>query len=290
MYFNYSKECASLKLNKRKKVIIGILILIVFLYFENNAINVTELDIEFKKLPDNFRGYKILHISDLHSKSFGKNQKRLINTIKKLNPDIIVFTGDLVDSKKYNEEASVALLEQAVKITPVYFVTGNHEWWSGKFDSLEEKLNEVGVKVLRNEKDEIVKNNEKIYILGVDDPDVYSTKYAEGVGFNDNLRGLKEDLSLEDFTILLSHRPERFSLYYAEQIDLIFSGHAHGGQFRIPFIGGVISPNQGFFPKYTQGIYKESNSVMVVTRGLGNSIIPQRLLNRPEVILVTLKK
>lgn len=280
-----------MKLRKKKFVIIifFILFFILFLYFENNMISVTKLDIKLEKLPDNFKDYKIIHLSDLHSKSFGDNQKYLVNKIKKINPDIIFFTGDLVDSKKYNEEVSVNLLEQLVDISPVCFVTGNHEWWSGKFDSLEKRLIDIGVNVLRNEKIEIIRNNDKINILGIDDPNAYYTD-NNAYSFIVRIKDLIKDIPKEDFNILLSHRPEKFPLYKAEEIDLIFSGHAHGGQFRIPFIGGIISPDQGFLPKYTKGVYKDSKSTMIVSRGLGNSIISQRIFNRPEIIVVSLKK
>lgn len=281
-----------MEFRKKKFIIIIFLILffVLFLYLENNTLSVTKLDIKSERLPNNFRDYKIVHLSDLHSKSFGDNQKYLVNKIKKIKPDIIFFTGDLVDSKKYNEEVSVTLLEQLVDISPVCFVTGNHEWWSGKFDSLEKRLIDIGVNVLRNEKIEVIRNNDKINILGIDDPYAHYTNNNNAYSFIDRLKNLKKDIPKEDFNILLSHRPELFSLYNNEEIDLIFSGHAHGGQFRIPFVGGIISPDQGFLPKYTNGIYKDSKSTLVVSSGLGNSIIPQRIFNRPEIIIVTLKK
>lgn len=279
------------KLKKRLMIIFMPLILSgLFLYFENNALSITKMTIESERLPKGFDGYKILQISDLHSKSFGKDQKGLVDSIKKLNPNMIVITGDLVDSKRYNEDNSISLVKQAVEIAPVYYVTGNHEWWSGRFSSLENKLKDAGIRVLRNEKVLITESKDSLQLLGIDDPEVFN-----GMSEKDNLMyldyhlsKLKNRLLQEDFTILLSHRPEHFSIYAKNNIDLTFSGHAHGGQVRIPFLGGVIAPNQGLLPKYSAGVYKLEDSYMVVSRGLGNSIIPQRLFNRPELVLVTL--
>ncbi len=277
---------------KKKLLILCILffVILTFLYFQNNSIETSHLSIESQEIPKSFNGYTILQVSDLHSKSFGSNQKVLVQKIKKLEPDIIVVTGDLVDQKNYNEDISMNLIEQLVDIVPVYYVTGNHEWWSDRFDSLEENLIQAGVTVMRNSSKSIEVEGERITLIGIDDP-------AQAIG-SDGEYALAE-LSLKDalsttetgsgFRILLSHRPELFSLYSQNDIDLIFAGHAHGGQVRLPFIGGLIAPNQGFLPEYTAGKYVENGSTMVVSRGLGNSIIPQRVFNRPELVLVTLK-
>jgi predicted MPP superfamily phosphohydrolase len=279
---------------KIKKIAITIVTLIaisLFLYYENNSIRVTNIDFESKSLPKNFIGYKIIQISDLHSKLFGKNQKNLVGKIKKAKPDIIVITGDLVDSKHYNEEDSLKLIDEIKSISPIYFVTGNHESWSGKFLELEGKLKDKGVRVLRNTNDKLEKTGENILIMGIDDPE-FSSNY-ENNGDSKIIEGfLEKALDKEDksgFKIVLSHRPEQFSVYAKHNIDLTFSGHAHGGQIRLPIVGGLIAPNQGLFPKYTSGIYYKDSSGMIVSRGLGNSIIPQRIFNRPEIIVTTLR-
>jgi len=278
-----------------KKVVIAILtllVIVIFLYYENNSIKTTNIDFASKALPENFNEYRILQISDLHSKLFGVNQKNLISKIEKAKPDIILITGDLIDSKHYNEENSLKLVKGIKDIAPIYFVTGNHEKWSGKFQGLEGKLKEMGAQVLRNTNVKLEKAGENILLMGIDDPEFNYTyennndsKIVEGE--------LQKVLSKEDgqgFKILLSHRPEQFPLYAKHKIDLAFSGHAHGGQIRLPIVGGLIAPNQGFFPKYTSGIYHKDSSVMIVSRGLGNSIIPQRIFNRPEIIVLTLRR
>jgi predicted MPP superfamily phosphohydrolase len=223
---------------------------------------------------------------------FGENQYELVSRIKKVKPDIIVFTGDLVDSKHYEEQPGLELMEQIVNIAPVYYVTGNHEFWSGRFSSLEKKLQERGVKILRNTSDYIEKNGSKIDIIGVDDPIANNTQQynTEGEFLSSEIQKALHGREKQNFTILLSHRPEHLSTYAKHNINLIFSGHAHGGQVRLPFIGGIIAPNQGLLPKYTSGKYQEESSVMIVSRGLGNSIIPQRIFNRPEIVVAKLKK
>lgn len=282
---------------KRKLLItLGILLLtICFLYFQNNAIVTTKLSIRSDAIPRDFDGYRLVQLSDLHSKSFGKDQYKLVQKVRQVQPHLIVFTGDLVDSKKYNEETSLKLMEQLVQIAPVYFVTGNHEWWSGKFDSLEDQLIDMGVNVLRNTVAEITHENGdgaggKIQLVGIDDPANANEAYAERSmteeALKNSLTSLKES---DNFTVLLAHRPELFSLYSQYEMDLVFSGHAHGGQVRLPFVGGVIAPNQGLFPDYTSGKYTQDETTMIVNRGLGNSIIPFRIFNRPEIILVTLE-
>lgn len=249
----------------------------LFSYYQNNRLSTSSFTFSSGKITEPI---KVVQLSDLHSKQFGKNQKRLVKQVKKLDPDIIAFTGDLVDSKAYDEQKSMILMEELVQIAPTYYVTGNHESWSGKYPVLEEKLRQAGVYVLRNEQTLVNIEGETINLIGLDDPTFLSGE--------EELAEIVDDLFQEDqFNLLLSHRPELFSLY--EKMDLILTGHAHGGQVRLPFIGGMVAPDQGFLPKYTAGMYKKEDSVMIVNRGLGNSVIPQRIFNRPEIVEVILE-
>ena len=281
-----------MKKRTKKRLFIAFIVLIsllFFFYFQNNSIVTTETTISSAKIPASFEDYKIVQLSDLHSKTFGDNQSVLVQRVNKTNPDLIVFTGDLVDSKKYNEKNSLTLMEELVQIAPIYFVTGNHEWWSGKFSSLENKLDDIGVQVIRNTSDVITNGNDKVHIIGIDDPAQVNEGYEE-LGITEeaivnSIEGLEEGY----FKILLSHRPEMLSLYSDYEFDVVFSGHAHGGQVRIPLVGGLIAPNQGLFPQYTSGKHILDNTTMIVNRGLGNSIIPLRIFNRPEIVVVTLK-
>lgn len=264
-----------------------LVVLILFLYLQNNWITKTRLRVSFEGLPKNFEGFKIVHISDLHNKSFGKEQQYLIKQIKEEQADIIIITGDLIDSRRYNEYIAMQFINEAVEIAPVYYVTGNHELRSGKFNSLEKQLLNAGVRVLRNSWEEIEIEGQSIVIAGVDDP-YTGIRYREPNVMDKYLQGIKRDLDENSFKVLLSHRPEKIEAYAAYGFDLVFCGHAHGGQFRIPFLGGLVVPNQGFFPKYTSGIHNIGNTTMIISRGLGNSIIPQRIFNRPEIIITEL--
>ena len=280
----------------KKLIIIALflIIIMIFCYWQNNSIIVTNINYVNSKIPNSFNGYKILHISDLHNKEFGKNQKKLISLTKELNPDIIVVTGDLIDSRRTTiDDMHIALsyMKSAIDIAPVYYVSGNHEERSNLYNDLKIALEECGVINIGDTHKDIELNGDIISLLGLADissNSIISSKYnTSPLGFDEILGNLKTE-SNNKFTILLSHRPELIKLYSRENIDLVFSGHAHGGQIRLPFLGGLIAPNQGFFPKYTNGIHKLNSTSLVISRGLGNSLAPQRLFNRPEVVVVNL--
>ena len=269
-------------INRHRKTFIFLLVIIIsflFLYLNNNIIVVTNINYINEKIPDSFSNYKIVHISDLHNKEFGKNQRRLLNKIDKIKPDIIVITGDIVDMNKYNMDVAIDFVNGAKKIANVYYVSGNHEA-SLDYEYIREELINAGAIVLDNEIENISYGNEEIEIIGVADPELYGMERLE--------KTIREYKDEDMFQILLSHRPEIFDLYSEVGIDLVLSGHAHGGQFRIPFLGGIVSPNQGLLPKYTSGKYVKDNTTLVVSRGLGNSIIPVRFFNLPEIVVISL--
>jgi predicted MPP superfamily phosphohydrolase len=278
---------------KKRPVLLGIAFIIaivsLFCVWQNNDITTTQITYNNAKIPMEFNGYSIVQISDLHNKEFGKNQGRLLQKVKAISPDIIVVTGDLVDRRKYDLDTAMIFIKGAVDIAPIYFVSGNHEAWSGDYKNISQRLLSCGVTILDDNKVKLIKDEAKIEILGLSDPDFSTSSYMEGT----NSSKLKEQLRIlsDDsvFQILLSHRPELIDVYASENIDMIFSGHAHGGQIRIPFIGGLVAPDQGLFPKYTSGVYTQNKSTLLVSRGLGNSIIPVRIFNRPEIVVVTLQ-
>ncbi|WP_028562938.1 metallophosphoesterase [Paenibacillus pinihumi] len=280
-------------MSKMIKRILWIAVFVVlaagFLIFENNALTVTNFNISSAKLPKGAENYTIVQLSDLHSKSFGNGQQRLVSKVQTQHPNLIVITGDLVDSKRYDEETSLTLMKELTQLAPVYFVTGNHEWWSGRYEELEKKLELLGVHVLRNRSEMIQLGEGSFRIIGIDDPAIERMSYDEQDLVASELRSsLEGDEESKDFMLLLSHRPELFPVYEKYGMDLVLSGHAHGGQVRLPFIGGLVAPNQGFLPKYDAGQYTGEGTTMIVSRGLGNSIIPQRLFNRPEIVVIKL--
>lgn len=275
---------------KRKVVffiILLIFIVIVWLIWSNKTVKTTDITVSSNNLPTEFNDYKIAHISDLHNAEFGENNSKIIDILKNQNPDIIAVTGDLVDSNHTNIDIAVSFMKQAVKIAPCFYVTGNHEAWTEQYNELESKLIECGVNVLHDTYFDLEKNGAKIKLVGIDDP-----SFTKGYELTEEsiIETKLKEFNLEDsYTILLSHRPEYFKTYVNSNIDLVLTGHAHGGQFRLPFIGGLVAPNQGLFPKYDSGLFTENNTNMVVSRGIGNSIIPVRINNRSEVIMIKLQ-
>ena len=280
-----------MKSGRKKKMIVLIIVLaaIVFVIWQNNCITVTRSEFKNLRIPAEFDGLTIAHISDLHNKSFGRNQSRLLKRLADISPDIIVVTGDLIDRRKYNLDIAMDFIEGALNIAPVFYVSGNHEAWSGEFSLIKERLEQAGVTVLDDAGYELFRQNSSILLLGLSDPDFLTNSYLQGTDTSVMENQLSKWDQYNKFKILLSHRPELFDLYAVHNMDLIFAGHAHGGQFRLPFIGGLVAPDQGLFPKYTSGFHVKDNSAMYVSRGLGNSIIPVRVFNRPEIIVVTLR-
>ena len=290
----------NLKRRGKKKILFIFLIFIVgfaFFKLQNDSITINEIVLQNEKIPEEFNGYKILHISDLHNKEFGDDQKGILSKIKQIKPNIIVITGDLIDSNNTNISIAMDLIEGAIDIAPILYVSGNHESWSDSYDSLKSQLEGAGVIVLDNEKFEVFRGNASMEFIGLRDPSFSSSDYLYGEVGSEIQQVLKDlveakEIDAEEikanFKILLAHRPELLNVYSESNVDLVFSGHAHGGQFRLPFIGGVIAPDQGLFPQLTEGIHIENNTSMIISRGLGNSIIPIRIFNRPELIVVTL--
>jgi len=267
-----------------KKIFIGIIISIfVYCLWANTAIEINHYTIYNQNLPESFNGYRIAHISDVHN----SNTKNLIPLLIESKPKLIAITGDLIDSRNTNVEIALEFIQEAIKIAPCYYVTGNHESRVNEYEELRNGLIELGVYVLENQKIEVLKEQDKITILGVNDPS-FETDYLFG-DEESILSNYLEQLKDDNYTILLSHRPELFDTYVEYNIDLVLSGHAHGGQFRLPFIGGLVAPNQGLFPQYDAGLFSKDNTNMIVSKGIGNSIIPLRLNNRPEIIIIELE-
>ena len=219
-----------------------LVLLVIWTIWGNKAIETNHYTIISEKIGSDFDSYRIAQVSDLHNNKLGKDNEKLISTLKNTQPDIIAVTGDLIDSRNTNVEIAVDFMKKAVEIAPCYYINGNHEARvPNEYTTLKESLSDLGVIILDN------------------------------------------------YTVLLSHRPELFEVYVENKIDLALTGHAHGGQFRLPFIGGLFAPHQGTFPKYDSGLFTQSETNMIVSRGIGNSIFPFRFNNRPEIVVVELK-
>ena len=268
-------------------IVVVAVLLVIWLIWGNITVGVTRYTLASNRLPNAFDHYKIVVVSDLHNAEFGEHNDVLVDLVKQEKPDMIALTGDLVDSQKTNMEIAQALVQQLVTIAPCCYVTGNHEaWLVESYQALETILQEESAVVLHDAVIQLKKGGQAIQIAGLDDPEFTDRDSSIQQSM---LETKLERLNLgSEYCVLLSHRPEAFEAYANQKVDLVLSGHAHGGQFRVPFVGGMIAPNQGFFPKYNAGMYTQDNTTMIVSRGVGNSIIPVRVNNRPEIVSIEL--
>ena len=277
----------------RKKILVATFVVIVALaiwtIWGNSAIELNKYGVSSENLPKVFDGFKIVQVSDLHNTEFGDNNENLISTIEAAEPDIIAITGDMIDSRRTDVNVALEFAKEAVKIAPCYYVNGNHELRVEEYEELKTGLKDLGVIVLENDTMVISNNGENLSIVGVSDPSFEANVLMmdESEVVDAYLKKLTEED--ENFKVLLSHRPELFEVYCENDIDLALSGHAHGGQIRLPLMGGIIAPHQGFFPEYDGGLYIKEETNLIVSRGLGNSLFPFRFNNRPEVVLIELQ-
>lgn len=282
----YSKEVlprSNIRRKTLKKLILLIALVILFgyIYIDLNFTRVEYVDIESNKI-HGADTLKILQISDFHSAKSTIIRNRILSSIKGLKPDIIVLTGDIIDSFPKNLESVYNFIKDIIDINPnVYFVSGNHEWRSGHNIRFTKGLESIGVTILNNTNRVIKTGDTLINLCGIDD---YSNKsYSMGSAFN--------NIDSRNFTVLLSHEPDIVLDYKDIPADLILSGHTHGGQVRIPFVGALIAPGQGLFPKYDKGLYKLDNgSFLYIDSGVGTSTFPIRFCDRSQISLITIKK
>jgi len=254
-----------------------------------NGLVVRRYVLSSKKLSNPVR---LIILSDLHSSMYGKNQSLLLAKIRELKPDLVFLVGDIVDDKR-PQEGALQLLEAIAPEYPCFYVTGNHEFWSGRADNIKNMIRSFGIEVLEGDCKTVTVGGQRIQVCGVDDPDGFEQENFFGQeissGWDEQFESCKNQLNADTFSILLSHRPERVSYYAGSDFDLVVSGHAHGGQIRIPgLLNGLYAPNQGFLPTYAGGIYDLDSSRMIVSRGLAKSFIP-RIFNPPEIVLISLE-
>ncbi len=270
-------------------IIFCILVLITaFLIYDNTNLMISNVEYRNEKIPKSFDDFSICQISDLQGVEFGEDHENIIDKISSISPDIIVITGDLIDRRRYDLDTALEFAQKAMEIAPTYYVSGNHETDSNHYEEIINGLINIGVNVLEDDYTTITLNGESIKLIGAIDPSLYTgengeidTSYLEAY--------LSTHQESEDFQILLSHRPELFDIYVKYNMDLVLAGHAHGGQIRLPFLGGVYVPDQGFFPEFDSGLHEENGTSMYISRGLGNSTFPLRVFNRPEIVNIILK-
>lgn len=268
-----------------------IIFIALFCYYQNNKIDITEYKIESAEINSNI---KIAQLSDMHSKPFHK----AVDKLKTIRPDVIMITGDFINDHGKNKDKMLEIGKELLSIAPVFYITGNHERRLDYFDKLMTELRNLGFTVLLNDiSEEIIKNN-RLAILGLDENQADFEDYKarkNGTFVYKDMKPYFDKLEKSSgFKIVLSHFPENFETvkennYSQYNFDLQLSGHAHGGQFILPFVGPVFSPGQGLFPKYARGSFGEKPK-LIVSRGLGNSEFPLRLFNHPEINIINLIK
>lgn len=245
-------------------------------------LEISRYEVKSQKLPESFDGFKIVQLSDLHGAEFGENGMGLVEKVKELEPDIIALTGDFV-----TDEGDLAAVEKLaarlVKLCPVYFISGNHEFGSGLAVKVRNILERAGVKYLSNEYLTISRGEDGILLGGVEDPLAYADMLSP-----DELAQKMNDAAPDAFKILLGHRNYWMTEYPELPVDLIFCGHAHGGLIRIPGVGGLIGTDRRLFPDFDAGEYNNGRYTLIVSRGLGNSVPIPRVFNRPEIVCVEL--
>ncbi len=280
---------------KRAAIIVSVLALLSVIFIictvvDNLSFEVNTVTVESGRLPEAFDGYRIALISDLHNAEFGEGNEKLLSVLREAAPDIIAITGDIIDSRRTDTAVALNFASEAVMLAPCYYVPGNHESRIEEYPEFREALTELGVVVLENECATVSRDGETVTLIGLTDLSFVYKGDAKAVNETVTASQISELTDGgTDYTVLLAHRPAYFDIYAEKELDLVLSGHIHGGQVRLPFIGGLAGGEYLLFPKYDAGLYTDGNTNMVVSRGLGNSVIPIRVNNRPEVVLVKLK-
>ena len=277
------------KSGKKQRKILALLLAcilgIIAPFAFNTKMKIQHYSLESEKLTAPVR---IVLITDLHSCSYGKGQRELIDAIHAQKPDIILLGGDICDDKLPHRNTELVLRAIADKY-PCYYVTGNHEYWSREIEKILKIFESYNVPVLEGSFDTIDVRGQKLNICGISDPDIL--KYTDkNYSITEQLKDAAVASENGNYTILLAHRPELIDSYLNYDFDLILAGHAHGGQWRLPgIINGLFAPNQGFFPRYAGGKYRFDDSYMIVSRGLAreSTRIP-RIFNRPELVVIDL--
>ena len=250
------------------------------------------VEIRDEKIPAAFDGFVLCQVSDVHNEARGEGNAALLRALREAAPDSICITGDFLDSRRTDLDFALELAGQLAEIAPAVYVTGNHEARLKDLSALEAGLAARGVQVLRDDWMPLARGGEEIALLGLDDPGFAAGEdwtLAEGLDQTQARLSALLAQAGDRFSLVLSHRPELLPAYAEAGADLVLSGHAHGGQVRLPGIGGLFAPGQGILPRLTSGVYARGETRLVVSRGLGNSAFPLRVFNPPEIVTVTLR-
>ncbi len=271
--------------------LIAVIIIIVINYYNRHLV-ISNYKINDPRWPATINGWRLVQLSDIHNQATeGPGNNKIINSVQKLQPDIITITGDLFDGDRTNIPNNLQLVKRLTSIAPVYVILGNHEFANDDYIRLIQLVEEAGARVIRNELVTINDKNTPIMIIGLDDPAAWGWPLSYKAQTQLTAQTLNKIMTSPEFDstaprLILAHRPELWSQYLLANPLIILSGHTHGGQIRLPLIGAIYVPNQPLLAQYDEGIFAIANSYLIISRGLGNSFINCRFNNYPEIITI----
>lgn len=272
------------KFKKAARVAGFLLALTVFFLWQNFSLQVEQTEISLSALPAEFDGLRIAEIADLHGREFGRNNERLLAALRRAEPDLICIDGDLFDERS-DLRVLAPLFAELVEIAPTFYVTGNHEFQVPERQEIFSWMEAAGVHVLRGTYIELRRGAARLIIAGIDDPcGPYDRKTPEEL-----VREIRQRYGQEVCILMLAHRNDELAQWAALDIPLVLAGHCHGGVVRLPVVGGVFGAGRRLFPDYDAGLYREGNTALYVSRGLGGCRVKLRLFNRPHLPVLVLR-
>lgn len=264
----------------RRAFLMGTLAALPYLYLEKESVRIRRYLVPVQDLPRAFEGFTILHLSDLHDKEYGPEGELLLALVQRERFDMVALTGDLVVGTAPSLKPALDLVAGIKKFFggPIFSVPGNHDWRLDRGEEFNERLRQAGAKVIPNQTAVVEKGDERLQVVGIDDPVTRRARLAQAM----------DDTGAESPVVLLSHSPHPFPLAAKLGVDLMLCGHTHGGQLRLPLLGAAFVPAMGFFPPWDLGVFRKGKTTLIVSGGLGESGIPLRINIRPELTLATL--
>ncbi|MFR1621911.1 MAG: metallophosphoesterase [Oscillospiraceae bacterium] len=275
-------------MRRRKTAVLLVLTALLaagFLLWGNCSLQTTETALVSPALPPAFDGLRIVELADLHGRVFGRGSRRLLAAVRRAEPDLICIDGDLFD-----EHTDLAMLPPLLRglcaIAPVYYVTGNHEWRVPGLRGILAQMRACGVTVLQDDWRVLRRGEDALIVAGTDDP----CGPAERKTPAELIANIRAEAGEAAFLLLLTHRNDQLPQWSALGVQAVLAGHCHGGVVRLPFVGGLFGTDRRLFPAWDAGLYRQGETVLYVSRGLGYTNVHFRLFNRPEVAVIVLRR
>lgn len=275
-------------MRRRKTAVLLVLTALLaagFLLWGNCSLQTTETALVSPALPPAFDGLRIVELADLHGRVFGRGSRRLLAAVRRAEPDLICIDGDLFD-----EHTDLAMLPPLLRglcaIAPVYYVTGNHEWRVPGLRGILAQMRACGVTVLQDDWRVLRRGEDALIVAGTDDP----CGPAERKTPADLIADIRAEAGEAAFLLLLAHRNDQLPQWSALGVQAVLAGHCHGGVVRLPFVGGLFGTDRRLFPAWDAGLYRQGETALYVSRGLGYTNVHFRLFNRPEVAVIVLRR